>query len=72
LRLLIDVMTPLSCREPRPRDPSSPTPCAGNSLVGAEVSASGLLRPTTRGPVLVCHPDDVRWFEGDRILLVRR
>ena len=39
-----------------------------NSLVGAEVSPSGVLRPTTRGPVLVCHPDDVRWFEGDRIL----
>ena len=39
-----------------------------NSLVGAEVSPSGVLRPTTRGPVLVCHPDDVPWFEGDRIL----
>ena len=39
-----------------------------NSLVGAEVSPSGVLRPTTRGPVLVCHPDDVRWFEDDRIL----
>lgn len=39
-----------------------------NSLVGADVSPSGVLRPTTRGPVLVCHPDDVRWFEDDRIL----
>ncbi len=39
-----------------------------NSLVGAEVSPSGVLRPTTRGPVLVCHPDDLRWFEDDRIL----
>lgn len=39
-----------------------------NSLVGAEVSPPGVLRPTTRGPVLVCHPEDVRWFEGDRIL----
>src|SRR3954452_18613417 len=39
-----------------------------NSLVGAEVSASGVLRPTTRAPVLVCHPGDVRWFEDDRIL----
>jgi hypothetical protein len=39
-----------------------------NSLVGSVVSAAGVLRPTTRGPVLVCHPDDLRWFEGDRIL----
>ena len=39
-----------------------------NSLVGAEVSPSGVLRPTTRGPVLVCHPDDLQWFESDRIL----
>jgi hypothetical protein len=27
-----------------------------------------VLRPTTRSPVLVCHPGDVRWFEDDRIL----
>src|SRR3954467_4298156 len=39
-----------------------------NSLVGAAVSASGVLRPTTRAPVLVCHPSEVRWFEDDRIL----
>ena len=39
-----------------------------NSLVGAPVSASGVLRPTTRAPVLVCNPEDVRWFEDDRIL----
>jgi len=39
-----------------------------NSLVGAEVSQAGVLRPTTRGPVLVCHPDDLRWFADDRIL----
>ena len=39
-----------------------------NSLVGGEVSPSGVLRPTTRGPVLVCHPDDLHWFEDDRIL----
>src|ERR671916_111956 len=26
-----------------------------NSLVGAQVSAAGVLRPTTRAPVLVCH-----------------
>jgi len=39
-----------------------------NTLVGAEVSTPGVLRPTTRSPVLVCHPDDLGWFEGDRIL----
>jgi hypothetical protein len=39
-----------------------------NSLVGAPVSPAGVLRPTTRAPVLVCHPDDVRWFEDDRVL----
>jgi len=39
-----------------------------NSLVGTTVSPSGVLRPTTRAPVLACHPDDVGWFEDDRIL----
>jgi hypothetical protein len=39
-----------------------------NSLVGAEVSRAGVLRPTTRAPVLVCHPADGRWFRDDRIL----
>jgi energy-coupling factor transporter ATP-binding protein EcfA2 len=39
-----------------------------NSLVGTEVSPAGVLRPTTRSPVLACHPDDVRWFEDQRIL----
>lgn len=34
-----------------------------NSLIGADVSPSGVLRPTTRSPVLVCHPDDLEWFE---------
>lgn len=29
-----------------------------NSIAGAEVSAAGVLRPTTREPVLVVHPDD--------------
>ena len=36
-----------------------------NSLIGAEVTPSGVLRPTTRAPVLVCHPDDFDWFEDD-------
>jgi energy-coupling factor transporter ATP-binding protein EcfA2 len=39
-----------------------------NSLVGEEVSTAGVLRPTTRDPVLVCHPDDRRWFEDARVL----
>lgn len=33
-----------------------------NSLVGSDVSQAGVLRPTTRSPVLVCHPDDLDWF----------
>ncbi|MGH3714665.1 MAG: ABC transporter [Micromonosporaceae bacterium] len=39
-----------------------------NSLLRAPVSPAGVLRPTTRSPVLVCNPDDVRWF-GEANLL---
>ncbi|MEW2154341.1 dynamin family protein [Streptomyces sp. NPDC007189] len=39
-----------------------------NSLVGRRVSEAGVLRPTTRTPVLVCHPDDQHWFSGMRVL----
>jgi hypothetical protein len=39
-----------------------------NSLIGTVVSPAGVLRPTTRLPVLVTHPDDLRWFSDDRIL----
>ena len=39
-----------------------------NSLIGTEVSPAGVLRPTTRAPVLACHPDDLHWFEDLRIL----
>jgi len=39
-----------------------------NSLVGSVVSRVGVLRPTTRLPVLVHHGDDERWFTGSRIL----
>ena len=39
-----------------------------NSLVGSVVSPAGVLRPTTRAPVLAFHPDDLDWFEGARIL----
>ncbi len=39
-----------------------------NSLVGRMVSAPGVIRPTTKSPVLTVHPSDVRWFADDRIL----
>ena len=39
-----------------------------NALVGRPVSPAGVLRPTTRAPVLVYHPGDAEWFTGDRIL----
>jgi hypothetical protein len=39
-----------------------------NSLVGRKVTQPGLLRPTTRSPVLVHHPDDASWFGADRLL----
>ncbi|MFI6350188.1 dynamin family protein [Streptomyces sp. NPDC050560] len=39
-----------------------------NSLAGRRVSEAGVLRPTTRTPVLVCHPDDRHWFADTRIL----
>ncbi|WP_428954618.1 dynamin family protein [Streptomyces sp. cg35] len=65
---------------PRLRDPEAPllaviggSTGAGkstlvNSLVGRVVSEAGVLRPTTRTPVLVCHPDDHHWFSGMRVL----
>ncbi len=39
-----------------------------NSLVGRRVSEPGVLRPTTRSPVLVHNPEDVHWFGTDRLL----
>ena len=39
-----------------------------NALVGAPVSRSGAIRPTTRRPVLLHHPQDEPWFTGTRIL----
>ncbi|GAB2835581.1 dynamin family protein [Actinocorallia aurea] len=35
-----------------------------NSLVGSRVSGTGVLRPTTSSPILVCHPDNFDWFMG--------
>lgn len=39
-----------------------------NSLVGREVSAASVRRPTTNAPVLVCHPSDRAAFDGDGVL----
>ncbi|WP_225844829.1 dynamin family protein [Streptomyces sp. HPF1205] len=39
-----------------------------NSILGRRVTASGVLRPTTRTPVLVCHPEDRAWFADPRVL----
>lgn len=39
-----------------------------NSVVGEAVSAVGVLRPTTKSPVLVHHPYDGEWFAPERIL----
>ena len=39
-----------------------------NSIVGSQVSRSGVLRPTTTIPALIHHPDDSRWFTSTRVL----
>lgn len=39
-----------------------------NSLVGEQVTEAGVLRPTTRSPVLAHNPADAEWFAPDRIL----
>jgi len=39
-----------------------------NALVGFPVTRSGAIRPTTRQPILLHHPNDAEWFEGQRIL----
>jgi len=39
-----------------------------NSIVGERITESGVLRPTTRSPVLVHNPADAAWFQPDRIL----
>ncbi|MEU5989186.1 AAA family ATPase [Spirillospora sp. NPDC047418] len=39
-----------------------------NTLVGARVSATGVLRPTTSSPILVCHPDHTEWFMNGPML----
>ncbi|MCM4081719.1 GTPase domain-containing protein [Actinoplanes sp. TRM88002] len=39
-----------------------------NSLVRAPVSTAGVLRPTTRSPVLVSNPADLPWFQQGQLL----
>lgn len=40
-----------------------------NSLVGRRASPAGVLRPTTRTPVLLHHPDDAAWFTDPQALV---
>ena len=65
---------------PRLRDLDAPLLCvvggstgAGkstlvNSVVGSAVTTAGVLRPTTRAPVLVCSTADRAYFADDRVL----
>ncbi len=39
-----------------------------NSIIGAQITTAGVLRPTTRAPVLVCSTADRAAFSGDRVL----
>ncbi|MEE2568474.1 dynamin family protein [Pseudarthrobacter sp. J64] len=39
-----------------------------NALVGHPVTRAGAIRPTTRQPILLHHPTDLPWFEGQRVL----
>ncbi|MDO5701296.1 MAG: dynamin family protein [Bowdeniella nasicola] len=39
-----------------------------NSLLGTNVSHTSAIRPTTRRPVLVHHPEDGHWFDASRVL----
>ncbi|TLM85163.1 dynamin family protein [Pseudarthrobacter sp. NamE5] len=39
-----------------------------NGIVGHPVTRSGAIRPTTRQPILLHHPSEAAWFEGQRVL----
>ena len=39
-----------------------------NTLAGVRATETGVVRPTTRTPTLVCHPEDRAWFTDDRVL----
>jgi hypothetical protein len=39
-----------------------------NGIVGHPVTRAGAIRPTTRQPILLHHPSEGDWFEGQRVL----
>lgn len=39
-----------------------------NSIIGESIARSTAIRPTTRRPLLICHPEDEGWFASQRIL----
>ena len=39
-----------------------------NSLVGEQVTTTGVRRPTTNSPVLACNPADVEWFSESHFI----
>ncbi len=39
-----------------------------NALVGHPVTRAGAIRPTTRQPILLHHPQDTDWFSSTRVL----
>ncbi len=39
-----------------------------NALLGTPITRVGVIRPTTRQPILVHAPEDVGWFASDRVL----
>lgn len=39
-----------------------------NGIVGTPVTTPGVIRPTTRQPVLVAHPHDTDWFNSGEVL----
>ena len=39
-----------------------------NALVGEVVTRSGVIRPTTRQPMILCNPADEAWFESTSVL----
>lgn len=39
-----------------------------NSIIGEKVTASGVIRPTTRQPSLVVNPADAEWFNSPHVL----
>lgn len=39
-----------------------------NSLLRRTVTRPGVRRPTTKSPVLICHPSDAPWFRSSKVL----